>query len=213
METVKVTLYEISGYILPGIITLLSLIVIFTNLNNGIFYIHESTFTIGFVIVSSYFLGHLNQAIANFISTKCEHQFIENRDSDINRILLKHEINPTDSNAKSFKIIMNLAMSKKYRTSEMDTYIEREGFYRGSLIGFGLLAAAFVVSIFFTDFKLSSKEYVLVLGFWQKMVIVWLSTTCSLLFFRRYMRFLEYRINVMIDTINAVVINESSLPY
>lgn len=203
METVKVTLYEISGYILPGIITLVSFLAIFTILNHGFFYIHESKFTIAFVIVSSYFFGHLNQAIANLLSSNCENKFIEKRVFDIDKIKLNNDINPEESNNISFKIIMNMALSKNYKTSEMDTYIEREGFYRGSSIGFCLLTVAITTSAFFPDIKLYSKEYELLLGFSQKIVINCFSAACTLLFYKRYIRFLEYRINLMIDVIKA----------
>ena len=72
METTKMTLYEIFGYILPGFISLIAVVVIFTWLNDGRSYLPESTQIITIGIIGSYFLGHANQAIGNLFSKRCE---------------------------------------------------------------------------------------------------------------------------------------------
>lgn len=198
MESVKFTLYEIVGYLIPGTVSLVSLIIGYSLLNNNIVCFQNSSFSAAAMLVGAYFAGHLNQGIGNLFSGYFENMAIAKRNTSISDIKSNINIDKNLSDRESFGIIMNIAMSKM-KTESMVIFTEREGFYRGSAVGFALLSISIIISMFFDEIKFVNGEYFLLMKYNHKLYLLIISLTSVLLFFYRYLRFLKYRINVMID--------------
>lgn len=199
MNAIKVTLYEISGYVLPGLFPFVGILLIMTMLNHGQCHILLSPAAIGISVVASYFLGHFSQGISNLRSAKIESCAISASDN-LNLARKNLNIDPTTSNDSAFKIIMNVAQSQKHN-DQMDTYLEREGFYRGSSIGAFILFLIAFTTIFGPSFVFTTDAIILKFSAIHKILATCMLLLMSIVYSKRYRRFLEYRVNVMIDAI------------
>lgn len=199
MQTAKVALYEIFGYILPGTVTLLSIQVVFCILNNGFLYIPESVHGSVLLIFVAYFLGHVNQAIGNLFYNIFQDPIIKGHESGIELAKKALNIDTSVPNEKALKVMLNIAATDTCKKNNIETFIEREGFYRGSTVGFIILFITMLVSLLLMDLQFNAKDYIVIIKKEQKIFLIILSGIVSVLFFKRYQRFLHYKIRAVLD--------------
>ena len=173
LKDLQATVYDIFGYLLPGLVALLALVILFwailiptTPLSPTI----TETFNWAVVLIVGYLLGHLVQALANLLLSPFK---------DPEELALSPELKPEEKSGKSEadknrlpEPLISLAKSKVsamahiplpdvkshllYRfcdetvvqagmIHDRDMYIYREGFYRGMAVSFLLLLLALVV--------------------------------------------------------------------
>ena len=201
MQTSKIALYEVFGYILPGAITSLAIHIFFCILDNSILHIPQSTLAFSFFILTSYFFGHVNQAIANIFPKKWQgsiFNYYENQFDITKRI---HNIDDSLPNEKAIKIMLNIVSINKCNTSNIDTFIEREGFYRGSTVGFSFLTVILIASLFTADLQFIFPDNVVLLKLPQKIASIFICGFITFLFVNRYRRFLNYKIGAVLDAL------------
>lgn len=201
MDKVKITLYEVSGYLIPGMITALSfigLLIIFSE--NQKMFLHESGITVFLFLLISYFAGHGNQAIANIIFKNKVQKYLPQKREILNQLksLLKIEKNSTLHD--TYKCAHNFVLLKG-KTVEFDTYLEREALYRGTLIGVGIMSLTIITSFFKGDIILDHSEFIYAVTFSTKIIFLVALIVLGLLFYLRYTRFMQYRIDLVIDTV------------
>lgn len=198
MDKIKISLYEIFGYALPGTISLIALQILFCILNDCSTFFPESIQNYFILIIVAYFLGHANQSIGNLFHDYLQQPIINKYNSEIRRVCLKLTEKSLPGK-KALKMLHNLAIKKNFTIVHIDTFIEREAFYRGSTIGFLLLTLILCLSLFCNDLNFIFQEFVIIINLKQKLALIVLSVIFTILFYKRYIRYLNYKISSILD--------------
>lgn len=195
MDKVKITLYEISGYLLPGLIGLLPFLVIFNIIKPQDTYIIDTN-TVLFVLIAicSYFNGHFLQGISNLVSDIFVIKEIENNSNFAN---IQREYSNNDK--KQTFYIHKSRVKDKLSEETYNTFTEREGFYRACTVAFSLLSITLVIFLFFANTKYIYKDYYFILDIKMKIYMLFLSIASTIIYFQRYKRFIRYRVNLVLN--------------
>lgn len=146
MKNVELTLYDIFGYLFPGIVTIVALYLVVWRVMlpndqnlNGL----SSTGWTAFII-AAYVIGHFTQGLSNVISRLLrenpEHAVIANPDlvpRSVIQLATARACRPIPLpdaervNPQTLYDIMDHCLQQHGRTDNRDLYICREGFYRG----------------------------------------------------------------------------------
>lgn len=214
IEKIQVSLYDFFGYLLPGGVFLLALVIFSWTIfwPQQVLKISQPTFTHWVIILLlSYFLGHLIQAVANLFAKIFPSDDVVLSKKNIHKIS-KSVIEEARSEAK--KLFYNYTMKKfsdgdiynicdetvrRGKTLETrEIYLSLEGFYRGLSISNLILALTLFLRIILYEsyVKIGWKSYLLGRPFLLFVGLILL--ICFFLFFIRYRRFLGYRIKQVI---------------
>lgn len=172
LKNIQITLYEIFGYLLPGIILLTAISIFFwtflSDLTPPILYQLKFEYWM-LILLISYFLGHIAQALANVVDEilclnenfvflkknkeKLPDIIVQEAKSKITQILgidLEYKIRDEKiRNEWLFRICDKIVV--QYGSIEnRELYVYREGFYRGSIISFFVL----FLSLLFLSMKM-----------------------------------------------------------
>ena len=214
IEKIQVSIYDFFGYLIPGGVFLLALVI----LSWTIFWpkqtlkLSQPTFTCWVIILLlSYFFGHLIHAVAN-LSKKAFPS-----DEDVLKREYIHKISKfviEEAKLEAKRLFYNYTTKefsdgdiynicdetvRRGKTLESrEIYLSLEGFYRGlSIANFILAFALFLRIVFYESYvKIGWKSYSLDKPFLFFIGIVLLISCC--LFFKRYQRFLGYRVKQVI---------------
>jgi hypothetical protein len=158
---IRLPLYDIFGYLLPGIIALLAVVLVIWSL-------YLPTASLSFMtlpkqvwlllIILAYFAEHFVQALGNLLSDLVVHPeenvFGETADTSCKELLkeahstVRNDLGVTKVEPRWMYRICDLTVVHCGATSERDIYVYREGFYRGASVSFALLTFALVIRCF-----------------------------------------------------------------
>src|SRR5262249_10612645 len=212
IKDLQVTLYEIFGYLLPGMVLLTSLLLLFW----AIFF---STPTLTFdlkttevwlaFLIFSYVAGHMGQAVGNLIQKrlKSAETLVLGQNGELSPEVLKAckakaaKAYEVDTAALSDYWLVRLcddAVLRAGKLGEREIFQYREGFYRGTAVGFAALTVAslaFMVRLWFVDghsLKIVGADWSLTP--WQFFFVALVAAGFTVLAFLRYRRFGSYRV-------------------
>jgi uncharacterized membrane protein YjjP (DUF1212 family) len=80
------------------------------------------------------------------------------------------------------------------KPGDRDTFIYREGFYRGTSIALFVLSAAVLVRVAIPGSSIQFTKWLFCVSIWQGLLTAFIAAALALLFFQRYRRFAEYRV-------------------
>lgn len=206
LSEVRVTLYDVFGYLLPGLVAFGAVTIFVWATVFPSAALHEpklsSSEWIG-VLLASYVLGHLVQAVANMAAPlRGRAQAALDWSPFDTEIACAVHVpplsgNPTDAerDARARRIfeLCDIAVSQKGTTADREMYQYREGFYRGLAASFVLGLVAVVVRAAVGGNALVGKTH-LVTGGEYLLACVFLAVAASLAY-HRYARFFEYKLH------------------
>lgn len=208
-KDLKVTLYEVFGYILPGSILGLAVCLTFTNIftaNTTIPMVPLSTELKVIIVVMLYFSGHIVQAIGNIgvnvIGYTDEYicQQIYKKTPDLVDIVSTdiHEklgISATDISLSTLLIIADQANVQHGNIDNRDIFIYREGFYRGLSVSCLIITIALTIRLFLPAISFVINNNIVSITNGMLLYVIGMSAIGTILFYNRYKRFANYRIN------------------
>lgn len=212
IKDLQITLYEIFGYLLPGMVLFTSLLLVF-------WAIYFPTPSIGFdlkttevwlaFLLFSYVAGHMGQAVGNLIQKRISsaEKLVLGQNGELSPAVLKA---CKDKAAKTYEVdvtaldeywlfrLCDDAVLRSGKLGEREIFQYREGFYRGTAVGFAALSVAslcFMVRLWFVEghsLKVTGADWSLTP--WQFLFIALVALVFSVLAFQRYRRFGAYRV-------------------
>ena len=210
MKELQVSLYDVFGYVAPGVFAFLGMYLLGWRLVLPPEIDWSTVSTGGWIVILliSYFLGHAVQALANLFVKRLIKVSPEAKElADINSSSPKVYATfvksacrvtelPDDSSLPS-DILFEIADSylmQHGKTESRDVYIYREGFYRGLMVSLVLFAIGAIAMMTGPNGTLQIFDTLLCLhsGFFG--AIAALSLGISFLSFRRFQRFSTYRV-------------------
>jgi len=163
IKNIQFTLYEIFGYLLPGIILFVAISIFFWIFSSRLTLptLGQHKLELWILLLLSYFLGHIAQALGNkcegilrlkanfFISRskrdKIPNFIIQKVTSKINQLFgidLEKEIKDEKDRNEWLYRICDEKVVQFGKTENRELYVYRKGFYRGSIISFFILFIA-----------------------------------------------------------------------
>lgn len=204
---IRLPLYDIFGYLLPGIVAMLAAILLIWSI-----YLPAAPLTflslpkqVWFVLtVLAYFAGHFVQAIGNVLSDLVvrpeEHIFGELADANCKELVKEvhsvvHESLGVDKVEPAWMYrVCDTTVLHCGTTSEREVYVYREGFYRGASVTFALLAIAlFVRCLIGTTSLLWNGSLVTVPSSLLWVLFILTACGCALMVVR-FHRFAQHRV-------------------
>lgn len=213
LKDLQVTLYDIFGYLIPGLVSLIAIIVLFWAL-----VIPQAAFPLPLsdedgvnwlaVLVGAYIVGHLTQAIANWVtklfpSTERKVLSAEGEgdlpaaliESVTSKVSSMTQIPPEDVEPELLYEVCGETVAQSGETGDRDLYIYREGFYRGLAVACAMLFLALVVRMLVPGTALNLSGTLQPLNIYMVLFVASLSLIGAVLSFGRYRRFGRYRVN------------------
>lgn len=213
LRDLQVTLYDIFGYLLPGFVALAALAGLFWAIaapNRALAAPDWSSPIWLAVIVSAYLLGHLLQAVGNFLAAATrttDAGLASSVLADIPAKLRKEveDLSHTDDAATVLRLC-DAGVLQKGNVAEREIFVYREGFYRG-MVGAFLFASTAVIVRWARDgasyvdsgrtLPVPPEAFAFLLG------VCCLAVVLS---FARYLRFARYRVSAAIWGFLAMVV-------
>jgi hypothetical protein len=213
-KDLQVTLYEVFGYLIPGMVNLWALVILYW----ALFFpaqivavdIPTGELWVAFLVVA-YIAGHMAQAVGNLVEQKClkpvEQLVIENTAPDrlpqavVDACKVKAtELTKADMANAHPRLLYRVcddAVIRSGKIGEREVYVYREGFYRGIFISFSVMAVA-CVALCIRLFWVTERQVMLAkvqwgVTQWQLVFFAAVSVIWAWLSFRRYRRFGDYR--------------------
>ena len=210
IKDLQVTLYDVFGYLLPGIVFVGALATLFW----AIFFpqpalrVDLPTAEVWIIfLVSSYVAGHMAQALGNLIAWfrpstedlilgtkgKLPEVFVTSCKAKAKDTL---NVDLTNVSANWLYRFCDDAVIRSGKTGERDIYIYREGFYRGIFVAFVMFSLATLALILRLCWV---ENHILKISTWdvgqgQLLFFLFLWIGWSWLAYRRHRRFGEYRV-------------------
>jgi len=231
LRDIKVTLYDIFGYLLPGIVLFIALSTIFRTFlfwSESIVLINLNFELWILIILASYFLGHMGQALGNifekYIFRLNAHFFIsrskKNKIPDIITDVVKSKINEIynlnsddieDKKARDkwlFRICDETIL--QYGVIEnRELYEYRGGFYRGLTVSFFILFISLCLRMTRPEGSIRLYEWTLSMNRNTIVTFAAISIIGVILFFYRYKKFFRIRIRQALLGFLALQINQA----
>lgn len=207
LKEIQVTLYEIFGYLLPGIVLTAALAVAFVAIyfpqNEVTFDLRSTEVWLTFLALS-YIGGHMGQAVGNLLVKIWkwdEAKVVEQLPKELREAVaekLKEKLGEKVGGltGRWMYEVCDDAVVRSGKLGEREVYIYREGFYRGASVGFAVMTLALVGLIIRL---LCEPQHTFTIGSWtvtpgQLVFFVAVSGAWSCLALRRYWRFMDYRV-------------------
>ncbi len=220
MSGLKFTLYELLGYLAPGIVGLLALALVvwaaflpitpFTVTNYSL-----TKESIALLVFAAYALGHLIQGLCNFhpsteksAKEKGHHSVLVA--SARKGLSSRCGIELGHYDVGQIAALAQTSLLNTGKTDDFDVFLYREGFYRGSSAAYLLLSGACVFRDFRGQTTLNFSGKVYTLGHAPLVFAAALSLLFAIVFYRRYIRFGTYRLQHLLNfgTLPAKAVDE-----
>lgn len=155
----RFTLYDIVGYLLPGLVALCAAFVGLATVNDA-WAVPKLTGASEWVvfIIAGYFAGHAIQGVSQRVIRRSVLRRRIARDCTatfaiiVQRTLQNHDILPTNSKATDYiEACFEALDALKLPFENREVFIARQGFFRGSSLSFGFLALASLTACLFQD--------------------------------------------------------------
>jgi len=232
LKDIKITLYDIFGYLFPGIVVFIALSIIFWTFlfcSKPITLIELNFELWILVIFASYILGHLVQATGNIIEKKnprlnpdfyiskskkdrIPDEIIKKAKSKINIVfnLNIEEIKNLKTRNKWLFRICDETISQYGASEYRDLFVYREGFYRGLTISFFILFASLLLRIGRPEASIKLYGWTLSMNRSAIISFAVIAIIGAILFFHRYQKFYKIRIRQVFLGFLVLQINQIS---
>lgn len=208
LKDLKVTLYEIFGYVLPGSLFFLAVFTIFWS----IFLPHVSVpvcltspEAVTAILLASYFSGHVVQALGNVLAkvTRVTDSSIAEVIAveigclyDVVRRDVVQKLNVNDSDLKLADIvrITDETNVQVGISGDREVYQYREGFYRGLSVACIMLTIAVVVRMMAGPPGVEYHDVSYKLTMNMLISCIFVTASGAVLFYYRFIRFAKYRV-------------------
>jgi len=210
LKELNLTLYEFFGYLLPGAIAAVAMLILFylTALSGNQVYIPDVTKTVvGIALVVAYYSGHIVQAIGNIAYKKVYHPeqevlCVSKGPLPANlivavkiRLMAIYSLDDNDLVPALIYRLCDEYVVQNGNVGDRDIFQYREGFYRGlsiscmltSVVSFMMLLARPIKIVWFTY-----CEAIVTKGMFAFLAIT--SLIGAALFYNRYKRFCTYKV-------------------
>jgi len=208
VKDLKVTLYEIFGYVLPGAILLLGILTIFWSifLPDVSVPIHAVSSEVIIVFLTmTYFSGHVVQALGNIITRITGITDTSMADEVASELGVLFDLVKKDIADKIKLNVADLKVADVVRISDetnvqlgisgdREIYQYREGFYRGLSVACVFLTLAIIARIIAGTPKILHSNVTYEITTKMLFFSIGISGLGVLLFYNRYIRFMKYRI-------------------
>lgn len=221
MGELRASLYDIFGYLIPGIVALcalrlLSWTVLYPDSVLSLEPLEKPIFAI-FLSIIAYALGHLLHAIGNWFkptkSTNYEASKELNNRSWLSLLFSRIKVSNTVIEIADLELEKHFGVpttrlnnNEKYtlidefrvigdKENEREVYIYREGFYRGMVISTSLLFLSLLVSLFVGDLSILYSKMTINIQQVERVFYVIPVFIAIIGFWSRMMRFSHYRIS------------------
>ena len=209
MSSLRFTLYEIIGYMAPGVVGLAALSIVFwaAFLPQHAIEIANNSHTkeeLALFLFAAYTIGHLVQGLCNYHPSP--EKLAERR--------AKHAALISNARAGlSSRCSMNLdkydlgqivALAQTYllhtgKTEDHEIFLYREGFYRGSSASYALLGVALLFRVFRGETRLVMSGATVDVSPHAIVFLSLISILISVVFYQRYIRFSNYRLQNLLN--------------
>jgi hypothetical protein len=211
IKDMKITLYDLFGYLMPGIVFLLAIVILFWTL-----YYRDKVVDLAAVLgtirdnwllalLGAYFSGHIAQGLGNLLNhPPIETRVFEDKDrcisKDIAHVVIKKaseslKLELPDMSSDDLYRFCDEAVVQNGKSENRELFLYREGFYRGLTVSFVLLLIATLVRLVVPGARarIVDSTEPLIIGWNMGMFFVVLFLAASVFFFLRYKRFANYR--------------------
>ena len=209
MSSLKFTVYEILGYIAPGVIGLgaLALIVWTAFLSNHPLPIAPYSLSkeaIGLLVFAAYAIGHLIQGLCNFHPSPEKIAKKKNQHSTLlagARAGLESQcgFSVVDYEIEDIVVLAQTSLLNTGKTDDFDVFLYREGFYRGSSAAYFVLTGAFLFRAARGHAALKFQGVTHSLGWPPLLFAAAVSLLFAYVFYRRYLRFGSHRLRHLLS--------------
>jgi hypothetical protein len=198
MESIKVTLYDIFGYLLPGILLLVALAIAFW----ALFYPTEplrqfelANHLLVAVLTVGYIAGHVLQGVANLIYAGRDTVAAELPASVVAaaRAKLRRLGMDTAGSGKDLYEIAHEFVTQRGVRENQELMEYRTGFYRGMSLAFVGLSGALVFRWISSDTFVGVSPNSVRVTWGMFLFVILFSAVTAFFFHRRYGRFVRYR--------------------
>jgi hypothetical protein len=210
MKEIQVTLYEIFGYLIPGLVTLAALFLIassvleprLSGLVSG-----AGQRTLIAIAVGAYLTGHITQALGNLVfgKLKLKENAVAAIPGPLRAALVQH-LGEKLGKALPEDVLFDVCdalLVHSGNTANRDIYVYREGFYRGLTIALAVLPLGIALTWFRWKWALPAPS-------WDCFVFaILVSAGAAHLSFRRFQRFATYRVEGSIYGAAAYFISQA----
>ncbi len=208
LEKTTISLFDLFGYILPGFLTLITVILLISTLfDDSLMTISALSSNWVFTTIIAYFFGQICHSIGSWVKDKKPNWFKSKNDKRLSDPLYYHVRN---SLVKSCKLeleekqkidsLETYILAESYvvangKTNERDSLLAREGFHKTSMIAFAILTLVLSITLFFGGAKINiSPNNISYANIWQTSTLVLLSLLSTLIFRRRFIFFNQLKI-------------------
>jgi len=208
IDKIQLTLYEIFGYFLPGVIAAGALAVFYWAMcipavPFPVFKIHPDAVGWGSLLALSYMLGHILQGIGGKYLGGIEEKVLGENGSMPAAIIASARsrtaeisgVKPCEMGPNTLFRIADEYSLRKGPAGDRDVYIYREGFYRGCTTALVLLSFALIVRALRGWTQLKFPEYVFFVSSMQLLVAALVAMGAARICKKRFERFGSYRVS------------------
>jgi hypothetical protein len=204
MEKLSFTLYEIFGYLLPGGVVFLSMVVIYWAVFVPAVPLGIATFQVGVVtwgalVVTTYILGHATQGVANRCFRGVEKSvlasqplWMRDRASQVASEILKVSTNQLEP--RWIVVALDEYTVQAGKVGDREVFVYREGFYRATTLSLFFLSGAIVVRMFVPGASIMFTKGLFLISRPELVTTAAVVGVTGYLFFGRYRRFAEQRV-------------------
>jgi hypothetical protein len=218
-KDLQVTLYDFFGYLLPGAVILIALVLLFWS----IFWsaaplavpVTLPPLAVTALTLFAYLLGHLGQAVSNLFeklpSAKRTAESLPVSD-ELGSLIRDAIVARFGSKArtltpKELYALCDQALIHAQSLGEREIFIYREGFYRGNCLAFAFLALTLVLRMVCVPAVITVAESRIEVHRGELVLTAALAAVGAWMFFRRYLRFGTYKIGSCLMRFLALTTN------
>lgn len=205
-KDLQVTLYDFFGYLLPGAVILIALVLLFWSVfwpsDRLVVPTTLPALTVTALTLFAYLLGHLGQAVSNFIEKlpNVKHAQetalpVSAEMGELVRDAVAARFGPKARTLtpKELYALCDQALIQAGSLGEREIFIYREGFYRGNCFAFTLLALVLVLRMACAPAALTVAGTKIDIYRSELGLTAFLAGVGAWLCFRRYLRFGTYK--------------------
>ncbi|HKM85526.1 MAG TPA: hypothetical protein VJW96_04915 [Terriglobales bacterium] len=215
-ESLRFTLYEILGYLMPGLIAAAALTISLWTIFRGDSVLPLSLWRLSptgvlAVLFVAYVIGHLVQALANPVLKGADKRIMSDNDPAIlvakqraAKLFQGTTVNISEICDTWLERVMDERCIRVGQQGDREIFTYREGFYRGSTVASVLFCAGLVVCIFTGKLRLLVGDTVFAPSRCELSVVLLISALGAWGLYKRFQRFSEYRVNRVIAAFIAL---------
>jgi len=202
-ESLNFTLYEVFGYLMPGLITAAALTIFLWAIFHGNSVLplslwRVSTSGVLAMLFVAYVLGHVVQALANRVLKGADERVMSDQNPAALAAKRRLARLSEETTAKMSDIwqqrVMDEYCIQAGQQGDREIFTYREGFYRGSTVALITFCAGLAVCIFAGNLRLLIGDAVVAPSRYELAVILVIAALAAKGMYRRFQRFSEYRV-------------------